>query len=160
MEEDTGILIKRRNTEGRGRHQQTFSSSLYNYSHWPQSTIYLFYFQVFLTDPRSPILDPAFPVNLEVWLINIVFFLDHWSNHLFQSTSNQRFQAIEFVDRHVPEKLYNYGTSILWTWSAASRARDSQVQSYPYKHIRNVRRVVEVASSSSRRWNHWYLKYL
>ena len=160
MEEGTGILIKRRNTEGRGRHQQTLSSSLYNYSHWPQSTIYLFYFQVFLTDPRSPILDPAFPVNLEVWLINIVLFLDHWSNHLFQSTSNQSFQAIEFVDRHVPEKLYNYDISILWTWSAASRVRDSQVQSYPYKHIRNVRRVAEVASSSSRRWNHWYLKYL
>ena len=51
----------------------------------------------------SPILDPDFPVNLEVLLIKIIVFFDHWSNHLFQS--NQRFQAIEFVDRPVPEKL-------------------------------------------------------
>ena len=28
----------------------------------------------FLTDPRSPILDPSFPVNLEVLLIKIVLF--------------------------------------------------------------------------------------
>ena len=32
------------------------------------------------------------------------FFFNHWSTHLFQS--NQRFQAIEFVDRTVREKLY------------------------------------------------------
>ena len=31
-----------------------------------------------------------------------------------------------------------YGISIVWTWSAASRVRDSQVQSYPYKHIRDI----------------------
>ena len=45
--------------------------------------------------------------------------------------------------------------AVLWTWTAASRVRDSQVQNYPYKHIRtrNVRRVVEVASRSS-----WRLK--
>ena len=45
------------------------------------------------------------PVSLtiEVLLINFVLFIDHWSNHLFQS--NQRFQAIEFVDWRVPEKL-------------------------------------------------------
>ena len=39
------------------------------------------------------------PVSLtiEVLLTKIVlFFFDHWSNYLFQS--NQRFQAIEFVD--------------------------------------------------------------
>ena len=42
------------------------------------------------------------PVNftIEVVLIKIFFFFDHWSNHLFQ-----RFQAIEFVNRPVPEKL-------------------------------------------------------
>ena len=51
----------------------------------------------------SPIFDPDFPVNLEVLLIKIIVFFDHWSNHLFQN--NQRFQAIEFVDRPVPEKL-------------------------------------------------------
>ena len=79
------------------------------------TTIYLFiYFQVFffkpildprfsITDPRSSILDPDFPVHLEVLLIKIVLFFDHRSNHLFQS--NQRFQAIEFVDQPVPEKL-------------------------------------------------------
>ena len=46
------------------------------------------------------------PVSLtiEVLLTKIVlFFFDHWSNYLFQS--NQRFQAIEFVDRLVPEKV-------------------------------------------------------
>ena len=42
-------------------------------------------------------------LTIEVLLIKIVFFPDHFSNHLFQS--NQRFQAIEFVDRPVPEKL-------------------------------------------------------
>ena len=81
------------------------------------TTIYLFiYFQVFflnrslipdspspILDPRSSILDPDFPVHLEVLLIKIVLFFDHRSNHLFQS--NQRFQAIEFVDQPVPEKL-------------------------------------------------------
>ena len=56
-----------------------------------------------ILDPRSSILDPDFPLNLEVLLIKIIVFFDHWSNHLFQS--NQRFQAIEFMDRPVPEKL-------------------------------------------------------
>ena len=56
-----------------------------------------------ITNPRSSILDPDFPVSLEVLLIKIIVFFDHWSNHLFQS--NQRFQAIEFEDRPVPEKL-------------------------------------------------------
>ena len=115
------------------------------------TTIYLFiYFQVFflnrslipdspspILDPRSSILDPDFPVHLEVLLIKIVLFFDHRSNHLFQS--NQRFQAIEFVDRPVPEKLdmgflfYGHGS----TGSAVSRVRDGQVQSYPSKHIRD-----------------------
>ena len=45
------------------------------------------------------------PVSLiiNVWLIKIVLFFDHWSNHLFQS--NQHFQVIEFVNRPVQEKL-------------------------------------------------------
>ena len=69
---------------------------------------YFFYFQVFfnrppILDPRSSILAPGFPVNLEVLLLKIVLFFDHWSNQLFQS--NQHFQAIEFVKRPVPEKL-------------------------------------------------------
>ena len=42
-------------------------------------------------------------LTIEVLLIKIVLFSDHFSNHLFQS--NQRFQAIEFVDRPVQEKL-------------------------------------------------------
>ena len=67
-----------------------------------------FIFKFFLTDPwslisRSSILDPDFPVNLEVLLIKIIlFFFYHWSDQLFQ---NQRFQAIEFLDQPVPEKL-------------------------------------------------------
>ena len=44
---------------------------------------------------------------MEVLLIKILFlfffFSDNQSGYLFQS--NQRFQAIEFVDRPVPEKL-------------------------------------------------------
>ena len=79
--------------------------------------IYFFYFQVFFSpilDPRFSILDltPDFPVNLEVLLIKIVL--------LFDPT---RFGKTR------------YEISILWTWSAANRVRDSQVQSYPYKHV-------------------------
>ena len=37
--------------------------------------IYLLYFKFFLTDPWPPILDPSFPVNLEILLIDIVLFL-------------------------------------------------------------------------------------
>ena len=45
------------------------------------------------------------PVSLtiNVWLIKIVLFFDHWSNHLFQS--NKHFQAIEFMDWPIQEKL-------------------------------------------------------
>ena len=67
--------------------------------------IYLFIsFSSFFTDPRSSILHPRFPVNLEVLLIKIatVLSFDHGSKKLFQS--NQRFQAIEFVDPPVSEK--------------------------------------------------------
>ena len=51
--------------------------------------------KVYITRPVS--------LTIEVLLIKIVLFFDHWRNHLFQSY--QRFQAIEFVDRPVPEKL-------------------------------------------------------
>ena len=95
--------------------------------------IYLFYFQVFfnrssIPDPDSSILDPDFPVNLEVYS----FFFDHWRDQLFQD--NQHFQVIEFLDQPVPEKLdmgfLFYGHEVLQVECA-----DSQVQSYPYKHI-------------------------
>ena len=56
-----------------------------------------------ILDPRSSILDPDFPVNVEVLLIKIVLVFDHRSNQLFQS--NRLFQAIEFVDPPVPEKF-------------------------------------------------------
>ena len=100
-----------------------------------------FIFKFFLTDPwslisRSSILDPDFPVNLEVLLIKIIlFFFDHWSDQLFQN--NQHFQAIEFLDQPVPEKLdmgfLFYGHEVLQVECA-----DSQVQSYPYKNIRDT----------------------
>ena len=46
-----------------------------------------------------------FSITIEVLLITILlFFLDHLSVRLFQD--NQRFQAIEFEDRPVPEKLH------------------------------------------------------
>ena len=105
--------------------------------------IYFFYFQVFLTDPRFSIPDPPssrhprFPVNLEVLLMKIAIVLsfDHGSKKLFQG--NQRFQAIEFVDSPVSEKPDMRFLFVLWTWSAATRVRDSQVQS-PKKHIRDT----------------------
>ena len=74
-----------------------------------RSTIYLFLlFSSFfnrssIPDSRFSILTPDFPVNLEVLLIKIVLFFDHWRSQLLQS--NQRFQAIEFVNRPVSEKL-------------------------------------------------------
>ena len=39
------------------------------------------------------------------------FFFNHWSIHLFQS--NQRFQAIRFVDRPVPEKIYIFHITLI-----------------------------------------------
>ena len=101
--------------------------------------IYLFYFQVLFNRSLIPdfsILDPDFPVNLEVLLIKIIlFFSDHWSDQLFQN--NQHFQAIEFLDQLVPEKLdmgfLSYGHEVLHV-----ECVDSQVQSYPYKQIRDT----------------------
>ena len=109
--------------------------------HDPRFVFLSFFFKVILdprfsiTDHRSPILDPDFPVNLEVLLITIILFsFDHWSDHLFQS--NQRFQAIEFVDRSFPDKL---DMGFLCSASGvASRVRDSQVQSYRYKPLRDT----------------------
>ena len=51
---------------------------------------------------KKPILDPRSPIQISskprsFFLIKIVLFFDHLSNHSFQS--NQHFQAIEFVDR-------------------------------------------------------------
>ena len=46
-----------------------------------------------------------FSITIEVLLITILlFFLGHLSVRLFQG--NQRFQAIEFEDRPVPERLH------------------------------------------------------
>ena len=72
----------------------------------------------------SPILDPR------SWFSSKPQFYSFRSSRLFQS--NQRFQAIEFVDRPVPEKLD------MAARGAASGVRDSQVQSYPNKHIRDT----------------------
>ena len=103
--------------------------------------IYLFYFQVLFNRSSIPdfsILDPDFSVNLEVLLIKIIlFFPDHWSDQLFQN--NQHFQAIEFLDQPIPEKLdmgflsMDMGRHEVLQVECA----DSQVQSYPYKHIRS-----------------------
>ena len=70
--------------------------------------IYLLNFQVLFNRSSIPdfsILDPDFPVNLEVLLIKIILFIfDHWSDQLlFQN--NQHIQAIEFLNKPVPEKL-------------------------------------------------------
>ena len=102
--------------------------------------IYLFYFQVFfLSDPRSPILHHRssiliFQETSKFYSLRLFFFFDYLSAHLFQS--NQRFQAIEFVDRPVPEKL-NIGF-LCSARGVASRVRDSQVQNYRYKHSRDT----------------------
>ena len=53
------------------------------------------YIEVYNTRPLS--------LTIEVLLIKFFLFIDHWSNHLLQS--GQRFQAIEFMDWRVPEKL-------------------------------------------------------
>ena len=101
--------------------------------------IYSFYFQVLFNRswiPNSSILDPDFPVNLEVLLSKIILFsFDYWSVQLFQN--NQHFQAIEFLEQPVPEKLdvgfLFYGHEVLQVECA-----DCQVQSYPYKRIRDT----------------------
>ena len=90
--------------------------------------------EIYLQSAAHITSDPDFPVNLEVLLIKIIlfFFFDHWSDQLFQN--NQHFQAIEFLDQPVPEKLgmgfLFYGHEVLQVECA-----DSHVQSYQYKHI-------------------------
>lgn len=106
--------------------------------------------------------DPGFPVNFEVLFITIVFFFfNHWSNQLFQSSS-QRFEVIQFMEQPVLEKLDMgfpfYGHEMLQVESL-----NSQVQSYLYKCIRDTyvtfnKSVVEDTSSSTFRLNQWYLK--
>ena len=67
-------------------------------------------------------------LTIEVLLFKILLFFDHWSNHLFQS--NQRFQAIEIVNRPVPEKLDIFHINISWAFYAWLSPRR---QSYPQK---------------------------
>ena len=123
--------------------------------HNPRPTIYCFIsFSIFFSrssilhprspilDPRSSILGPRFPVNLEVFLIKIVLFL------------TTKFITFSKVICEPPSSgKAPYAISILWTCSAARRLRDSQVQSYPNRHIRH-KHLVKVASSNSRRLNH------
>ena len=98
--------------------------------------IYFFFLKVIL-DPRFSITDPRSWFSSKPGSFthcDYSFFFDHWRDHLFQS--NQRFQAREFVDRPVPDKL-DMGF-LCSARGVASRVRDSQVQSYRYKHIRDT----------------------
>ena len=61
-----------------------------------------------ILDPRSSILDPDFPVNLEVLLIKIIVF-----STTEVITCSEVINAFKQVDRPVPEKLDK--GSILWT---------------------------------------------
>ena len=104
--------------------------------------IYLFYFQVLFNRssiPYSSILDPRSSILIFQYTLKFCwlrfFFFDHWSDQLFQN--NQHFQATEFLDQPVPEKLdigfLFYGHEVLQV-----ECMDSQVQSYPYKHIHDT----------------------
>ena len=57
--------------------------------------IYLFYFQVLFNRSLIP--------DFDLLLIKIILFFFSTTDQLFQN--NQRFQAIEFLDQPVPEKL-------------------------------------------------------
>ena len=75
-------------------------------THHPDPQFIYIFSSFFLTDPRSWITDPQtcfFQETSKFCSLRLFLLFDHWSNHLFQS--NQRFQAIEFMDRPVPEKL-------------------------------------------------------
>ena len=92
--------------------------------------IYLFYFQVLFNQssiPNFSILDPDFPVNLEVLLIKIILFFSTTEDcdQLFQN--NQHFQATEFLDQPVPGKL---DMGFLFC--------GHEVLQDPYKHIRDT----------------------
>ena len=98
-----------------------------------RSTIYLKFilFQVFFN--RSSIPDPSFLVNLKFLLLKIFLKLSLVINAF------KVFQATEFDDRPVPEKL-DMGFLLTWKWHIVlhCRVRYIQVQSYPYKHIRDT----------------------
>ena len=65
----------------------TFLSRLFRHDYFRNDvflTTFSFYWLPFPSHhPPSSILAPGFPVNLEVLLIKIVLFFDHWSNQLF-----------------------------------------------------------------------------
>ena len=83
--------------------------------------LFFYFFSKVILDPRFSITDPR------SWFSSKPRSFTHY---LFQG--NQRFQAIEFVDRPVPDKL---DMGFLCSASGiASRVRDCQVQSYWYKH--------------------------
>ena len=57
-----------------------------------------------LQHPADQLASPSAPLIEVLLFINILLFLDLWGIDLFRS--NQRFQAIEFVDQPIiPEKL-------------------------------------------------------
>ena len=95
-----------------------------------------------------------------IWQSYDTYFFRPLSNVLlFQS--NQRFQAIEFVDRHVPEKLdmrfLFYEHEVLSVECVIVKYKATRINT---SVTHTYRRVVEVAFSSGRRLNYWYLKYL
>ena len=77
------------------------------------------------------------PVSLTIegLLIKILIFSDHWSSHLFQS--NQRFQAIEFVDRTVLEKFDIFRINLSYKLSSQT-CRALQQPEYVVGHVANV----------------------
>ena len=102
--------------------------------HNSRPTIYLFPFSIFFNGfsifhPRSPIHDPrsSLPVSLKVLLIKIVLFL---------TTEFITFSKV--IRKPTRSGKAPCAISILWACSAARRLRDSQVQSYPNKHIRHT----------------------
>ena len=99
--------------------------------HNPQPTIYLFislsiFFKPIL-DSRSSILDPRLPLNLEVLLCKIVLFL-----------TSEFITFSKVICEPTRTGKAPYAISILWTCSVTRRLRDSQVQSYPNRHIRHT----------------------
>ena len=121
--------------------------------HNPRPTIYSFIsFSIFFSrssilHPRSPILDPrssvlVFQETSKFSSLKLFFFF------------TTKFITFSKVICEPPSSgKAPYAISILWTCSAARRLRDSQVQSYPNRHIRH-KHLVKVASSNSRRLNH------
>ena len=103
--------------------------------HNPQPTIYLFIsFSIFLfnrssiSHPRSAILDPrsSFASKPRSLTSKIVLFL---------TSEFITFSKVICEPTRSGKAPYAF---ILWTCSAAKRLRDSQVQSYPNRHIRHT----------------------